>query len=304
MIGSALFPAKPLPATIAFGILPKFDLNFGYRPTGNILYNLQTVSGDLPNFPTTAKVFAISQNKASFSAPETIKQKANNLDFNIEPEIVGSKMTFTDQNGRTLTADVITGDMELTTVYLNNPDILTTRPDSVERAKEIAQTFLSTVGLNTLNYPEDKVEVKYYRMEGGNLTETSSLSSSNLIKVNYVMGDLDKMPVYSVGADNNSVYALVSGRNVVEAKYQPLNVNKGLFATYPLKSVTGAYEELKSGNAVFNKQLEGNAFTVSSVSLGYVAVSGTSYLIPVYVFDMGNGLLAFVPAVDNNWIQR
>src|SRR3990167_1524503 len=74
MIGSALFPAKPLPATIAFGILPKFDLNFGYRPTGNILYNLQTVSGDLPNFPTTAKVFAISQNKASFSAPETIKQ--------------------------------------------------------------------------------------------------------------------------------------------------------------------------------------------------------------------------------------
>jgi len=303
-IQKALFPPKPLPATVAFGILPKFDLNFGNKPTGSITYTLQTVSDELPILPTTAKVFAMGQNKASFSTPDVIKEKAGNLNFATEPEISGTKMKFTDQKGRTLTADVISGNMKLITTYLNDPDILTTRPDSVEQVKKQATDFFETAGLNPFNYPENKIEIKYYRLDGGSLNETSSLSNANLVGINYQMGDIDKIPVYTVDTGRNSVFALASQKNLVEATFEPLNVDKGLFATYPLKDISLAYEELKTGNAVFNKPNNGSGLIVSSVSLGYLANPSASYLIPVYVFDLGNPLLAFVPAVDASWIQH
>ena len=61
-IGSTFFPPKPLPATVAFGILPKFNLEQGFKPPAGVSYELQTVTGELPALPSTAKVFKIYKN--------------------------------------------------------------------------------------------------------------------------------------------------------------------------------------------------------------------------------------------------
>lgn len=303
-IQSALFPPKPLPPTVAFGVLPKFNTGAGYKPAGNITYDLQTVSGGLPEMPTTANVFAANTNKISFSSSDLITAKAKNLGFEEEPQTTGGKMIFVDRNNRTLTVDILNGDLTLTTSYLNDPDILTSRPNNVERAKELARNFMDVAGINTIDYPPGNAQIKYYRLDGGNLTDANSLSNANLVGTNYVFADLDKIPVFTTGKNEDAVSALVSNASVVDAKYQPLNINKGLFATYPLKSVSQAYEELKAGGAIFNKQIDSSTLTVTSVSLGYVADPSAMYLVPVFVFDVGADLLVFVPAVDASWIQR
>lgn len=304
-IQNAIFPPKPLPATVAFGILPKFNLESDNKPAGGITYTLQTISGGLPSLPNKAKVFAIAQNQpASFSAPKDAKRKARELGFGEEPIVSGTGMTFTDANGRTLITDVISGDMNLTSDYLNDPGVLTSRPASVEAAKSLAQTFLRSAGINFPVYPEEKVTTKFLRLDGGQLTTANSLSEANLIEFNYVMNDLDKIPVYVKDRENNLVSAIVSKDKVVEAKFQPLKIERGLFATYPLKNVETAFADLKSGNAVINKPLTSGNQTITSVDLGYVIDGSQNYLVPVYVFELGSGALAFVPAVESAWIQQ
>ncbi len=304
MIQNAIFPPKPLPATVAFGILPKLNLDSDKKPAGGISYNLQTISGSLPHLQNKAKVFSIAQNRSSsFSAPDDARRKARELGFTQEPAISGTTMTFTDANGRTLVLDIISGDMKLSSDFLNDPDILTSRPDSVETARSLAQSFFKSAGINSPVYPDENATIKFLRLDGGQLTTSNSLSGANLVEFNYVMNDLDKIPVYSINDENNSVSAIVSKNKVVEAKFQPLKIDRGLFATYPLKNVETAFADLKSGNVVFNKPLSGDNQTITSVDLGYV-VDREKYLVPVYVFKMASGALGFVPAVDSSWVQK
>src|SRR3989304_10594007 len=63
VLKNTIFPPKPLPATVAFGKLPKLDLTEGIKPQAQITYSIETISGQLPSLPNTAKVFTIASNE-------------------------------------------------------------------------------------------------------------------------------------------------------------------------------------------------------------------------------------------------
>lgn len=304
-IKSSLFPPPAPPPTVAFSKLPKFDSNIGYKAqTGN--FALQTVSGELPILPGSAKVFEIIKDKPSFGASESIKGRALNMGFTKEPaQITGSKMKFlnnsqTSQN--TLTMDSLSGDLLLESDYLSNTKIVSSRPKTVEEAKAAAKSFFATAGLNLSNYPESKIETKNWRIDGGNLVESNSLSSANVVEVIYRPSDLDKLPVISAKSSESNISAIVAQNTIVFAKVKNIKIAKNRFATYPLKGVAQAYEDLKSGNAATDRNQTGNDFIVTSISLGYVQSEiENNYLMPVYLFKLDNGITTYVSAVDPRW---
>ena len=306
-IGAAFFPPKSLPATAAFGILPKFNINAGYKPQGNVHYELQTVTGELPALSSTAKVFNISRNAISFSTFDAIGDRARKLGFTGEPVKFDNELQFKDSgnNNRVLTVNIQNGNLTLTSAYLTDTASLASKPRSVEEAKNTAINFFKAAGVDLSDFPTDKIKTSNYRVDGNSLVQTTSLSTTNLIRVDFNRTDLDKFPIVPEKMDLNPVSVLVSDRAVVDARYNALAIEKNSFATYPLKGSGLAFEDLKAGHAFYNKTYSGQNLTITSVSLGYMDTdSYVEYLIPVYIFNVVGGFSAYVPAVADSWIQR
>lgn len=307
-IKNAISPPKSAPATVAFGILPKFDQNVGFPAKAGISYTIQTVSGELPSLPATAKVFALSKNEPTFGGPAVIRQVAAKLGFPAEPsETLGNNLTFIDgrNSGRKLIMDVLSGDLSISTNYLTNPNILNTRPGSVDEAKSIARDFFKSAGLPLGDYPENKIVTQNYRIDGGDLVEATSLANSNVVHVMYGHADLDKLPVIAAKKTENNVNVTVAKSEIVNAKIINSELLKNKFSTYPLKGIARAFEDLKAGIGDFNDEFNGDLITITSVTVGYVeGDKKKGYLTPVYIFNTANGLSAYVDAIEEAWVRN
>lgn len=306
-VKNAFFPPSPAPPTVAFGKLPRMDLSQGIKARPGIVYNLETITGNFPSLPGVAKVFGVGDAAPSFGTLDLVKSKLANGGFNPEPaELTGGVVKFTDRENetRTITVDVARGDFLLESDYYSNREILEERPDSLESAIDRASGFFKALGIDLVDFGEDKITTKFMRIDGSSLTGATSLSGANLIQVVFNRGDLDGISVIWPQVDEPKFYALVSSQQVVEAKVQNLPIEKFKFATYPLKEPAAAFENLKKGAAAFNKPLTTSEVSIIGVSIGYVESSlNEEFLQPVYFFGGANNFIAYVPAVDEKWIK-
>lgn len=304
-IKAALIPPPPQPATVAFGKLPKLDLSKGVKTPGNINYTIETISGNLPQLPSKLKVFEVVENDPSFGALEQTKVIAARLKFEDNPlEVVSNTAKFIDprEDGRTLTIDIVNGNFKLETDYVNNLDIISKRPRTIEDAIKEASDFFANFGINTKDFPSDKVKTKTYRIDGGNLVETPALSNANLVSVNFLRADIDGVSIASPKAEKVPAWAQVSDRKIVEAELWQLPIAKHRFSTYPLKSASKAFEDLKTGKGALNKTAMNNSFPIRDVYLAYLETKNhNGFLQPVYVFKSDDELIAYVAAIDSQW---
>lgn len=306
-IKDSFFPAPPLPQTVAFGQLPKADLSEGVKAVPNLNYSLQTISGDFPKLPSEAKVFAIAKDEPSFAASGNAKNLAQTLGFDKEPvENSNGMLKFGMQNKPdiTLSIDIVSGNFEFLTNYLNNPSILNSKPKSVEDARQMATDFVKKMNLNLNEFPKDRIQTQMFRVDGGNLIDSSSLSTTNLIEVDFNHADIDMLPVIYPQSRKADVFAITSAGDVVASTSKLLKIQRNQFATYPLKTPSAAFEDLKAGNGAFNDKIINSDVTVIDVSLGYVAsLLNKDYLEPMYFFKTANGPTAYIEAVDPKWIK-
>lgn len=306
-IKNALFPPPPLPATVAFGKLPAMDLSEGYKAPGGISYSIETVSGDLPVLVKEAKAFAIAPGVLSFGALEDVKTKASQNGFSGDvKEINGTKVEFTDpqESGRILTMDKTTGNFMLTSNYATDQSIITSRPESLESAIKSARSFFGNFGISELEFPAEKIRTQFLRIDGNILSKVASLSAANLVQVDFLRADIDKLPVIWPKDMAKLATALVSERKVVAADLNLLPIRKNSFATYPLKGTAAAFSDLKDGRGAFVKPIKTNSMIISDVKLGYVESSKNElYLEPVYLFYSSDEQIGYVPAVDAKWIK-
>lgn len=303
---NALFPPRPLPPTVAFWKLPRADLSEGIVTSGKKTFTLETITGGFPALPVTAKVFAIGATESSFGQLDEMKRRLTNIGFEGEPvEISAGVLKFVDSDGgRTMTVELATGNFTLERDLVADPEILNSRPRSIEDAKNRAADFLRRIGVNLVDFPTDKIEAVMLRVDGSTITATDSLSSANLVQINFMRDDLDELPViWPVKAAPN-FYATVSENEVLEAKMAILPIQKFKFATYPLKGPERAFEDLKAGRAAFNKPVTTTEVMILDIKLGYVeSTKNKEYLAPVYLFRGTGDLVGYVPAVDDIWIK-
>src|SRR3989344_4073751 len=307
-IKNSLIPPKPLPATVAFGKLPKLDLSEGIRPSLNTTYKIETISGQLPQLALRAKVFALAGEESSFGALARTKITVSKIGFNAQEQNLDLHLVkFTDpkQDGRTITINTASGNFEYTSNFTQDTQVISSRPKSVEDAKQAAVSFLNNFDFDLREFPIEKVETRTLRIDGNRLTETPALVNANLVEVNFKRLDIDKIPVISPRESSPSAQALVSSNKVVTATLVRQTIEKHNFATYPLKGTAKAFEELKAGYAAFNKNPQDlERFPIRDVALAYLETRNSQgFLMPVYVFKSDKGLVAYVPAIDETWTK-
>lgn len=321
-------PPKPPPATVAFGKLPPLDFSGGFKPPEKVVYSLETVSGDLPKLDAQANVFEIANPFNSFGDSAKSKQKAKKMGFGDLPvDSTGTVAKFADSENpnRVLVMNIVNGNFEVSSNYLTNIKVLNEKSKSLDEVKEIAQVFLKSADLENVNFVDPKISSALFKIDGSKITEINSLAQANLVAVKYGRGDIDSRKVVYDNFNNPELWLVVSGSNIVAARNNIMDIKFNKFATYPLRGVAEAFEELKKGNTVYNRGLiekvgnveistsqatllkpfEEGKFPIFSIELGYfISSKYEDYLQPVYVFNSDNGLAAYVSAVDDAWIDH
>lgn len=307
VLSNFVSPPVSAPATVAFSKLPPLDLTGGVKIPESTQIRVETVTGSFPALDPVAKVFSFEKNRTTFSDLEQVSKNALRAGFSPKSVQLGqSSAKYFDQKapGRILTIEVASGNFRLEGEYLTNPDLLNSRPKSLGEAQAAAVSLMRNLGLSEISFPENKITTNLFKVDNGRLIDAISLSGTNVVQVVFGMQDLDKIGVYLLNIQDPQAWVLVSQKDILEAEKAVVNVEKQKFATYPLKTSSAAYDELTKGGGVFNKLPKNDLFVVRDVQIGYVLSRKIQkYLQPVYVFKGDSGVMAFVPAVSNSWVE-
>lgn len=301
-ITASLFPPKPPAETVAFGKLPGTDFSEGIKPSVPVSFEIETISGDLPKLPTSAKVFAITSGNSSFGKLENAKARAKTLGFDANPQIITAGFRFTDpqDNSRIFSINSSTGNFLFQSGLAG-----VIKPESRDSAARSARTFFDNFDLNPNEFPDNKMAFADLKFDGNDLIPAQSFADANLVRVDFYRAELDKLAILPISLGKSQVVAQVGQKGVIGAKMNVYNLERFKFATYPLKGVSRAYEELKAGEGIFNTNPNSSLYEITDVSLGYVESGKTSdYLEPVYIFAGRGETKAFISAVDDAWITK
>lgn len=303
-----VFPESPPPALIAFGKLPPINFEEGTKPADGMIYKVETVTGELKDFSGEIKVFVIDSPTIRFGDVQRTNSLAESLGFKVPPVsndeetavyVSGQDKTKTFEIGITSGIAIINSD------YFNNQSLIASQIRGENLARDISSGTVGAFGLRGVDYPAEKIGFVKYKIDNGKLTEVTTLPSANLIQVNYNREDLDKIPVVYTSYQKSKVRVLVSNSGVVAAKVNVTRIQPFRFSTYPLKGTAKAYEQLKAGKAIYNKENTDNVFEIRDIGLAYLDTEAFQpYLQPVYVFKGDDGLEAYVPAIVEDFIDK
>lgn len=310
----ALHPPPPPPPTVAFGILPKPVFSQS-NSSANIAYNLETITGTFPKLPTIGKVYFMPVAKETLLSLERSKEVAKKLGFIGEPVVVTKTIRqWTDNQAplRTLRLDIATGNFEVKYDWANDASLFVQKdlPDT-EAAQTEAKNFLSNLEFVPKEILTAKTLVTFYKASVNSLIPTSSVSSADLVRVDFFRDDIDQMPLFSQTPTVSPLYVIFSGvredkKRLVEIHLTTWQVEKETFATYPLRPVSDAWNDLTSANAyIASLGTSGsNLINIRKIYLAYYyPFEPLNFLEPVYVFEGDKGFYAYVLAVTKSWLS-
>jgi len=308
----------PLPSTppdVAFGKLEAIQFSSGKeKPQKGFI--LQTVSGDLPKMPDQAKVFFVIPQENQLLALEKTNQLAKNLGFSSSPEKIREDLyRYRNQSLKTiLTINPLTKTFFFQYPYLQDQTLITLSLPPQKEIIDAAKGFLEKTGRNHDDLLPEKAKVVLWKITPNGKQPAPSLSEANLAQVNFFREDIENQyHIYPQDLKNSNVSVLVSGdshgnREIVEVKYTYFYIDKEKSATYPLKPISQAWEELKSKDyhlAKLDSQPTSNNIPIRQIYLAYLDPHyPTNFLQPIYVFEGDYGFFGFVPAISIEWVSE
>ncbi len=310
-----LNPPPPPPPTVIFGKLPVIKFPENSNSELELNYRLETIQGGLPKLPEIAKVFFIPKEGPNLLALQRAIQEAKKLGFTTEPQQINEAIYRWD-NGETpsttLKIDINTGNFQLRYAYENDAEVINSQdlPTNQQAAQE-AKNFLDGKGLLTADLATGSAEFVYLKYSPPDLLPVASLSEADFIRANLFRSDLDGLKILPPNPKNSLVSFLFSGirtlgRRIVEINYSYYPIERETFATYPLKNIQTAWQELQGGKGYIANldQSQNINITIRKVSLAYYdADQPQNFLQPVYVFEGDNNFIGFVPAIDPQWME-
>lgn len=307
-----LFPSPPPAPTVTFGKLPKLPFPTN-KDLPTLTYNMQTPEGSLPTFSTQAKVYFMPIPRADLLSLDKARQEAANLGYTNNPtQISESIYQFsTPDNLSMMEVNIVTGTFSLGYNLNSDSSPLSSRPPTADNAGTTAKTFLNRANL----LPDDlsgPVTQEYLKVQNKQLINAISLSEANLIKINLFRKDYDKLPAVTPNPNQANVWFVVSGDNsptkqVVGAQFYYYPVDETQFSTYPIRTSSNAFDDLKAGKGYIANlgQNTNGKITIRRVYLAYFdAGVATEFYQPVVVFEGDNGFVAYVPAVTSTYYSE
>lgn len=307
-----LNPPPPPAPTVGFGALPK--IVFPSKDVGEITYRLETVSGAVPSFGPTVKVFPTLPKKANLLGLDRGSQRASAMGFVFEPEqISGSLYRWSNSLPlpSTLELDYAKETFDLEVSWQSDPGFLNVKliPTEAQTITEV-KNYLKRSGSLPDDMANGVVNTTYLKYNGGKLIDAVSLSEADFVRVDIYRENIDELPVLPSDPDTGVARVLVSGskdqgKRFVNVKYRHTSIDYLNFHTYPVISGQEAWERLVGGQGfVARAAKKGKEMVIRDVYLGYYdSLDEQAYLQPIYVFSGDEGFLAYVSAVDSNFIQ-
>jgi len=309
-----LHPPPPPPPTVTFGKLPK--INFGEESNQpSLSFRLETIEGGLPQLASVGRVYFMPKKEPGFLDLERAKQKARLMGFVGQPEAVSNSLyrwqTETEPK-TTLEMNINTGNFTLRYPYREDQSLLSKKilPTNEQAAAEVKK-FLQTNGYLSDDLANGRAEFAYLRLEGGNLVPAISLSEADFIRVNLFRADLDGMKILPPNPRESLISFLFSGarergKQIVEINYTYFPIERETFATYPLKAVQAAWQELQGGEGYIANLGENSdgKITIRKVYLAYFeSAAEQNFLQPIFVFEGDRHFFGYVAAVSPEWTE-
>ena len=324
IIVNAIFPPKLPPPTVSFGKLP--DVSFP-PPTSSTSYTyiINTVSGSLPSSGDRATVYKILQPEITLLNLQNTKDLVSKTEFGAIPPVAISEIVYQWTNPtlprKVLTYNILSQNFDIVSQYLSFPDIYGGSFTSDTIAVDTSKSFLQSFNAYPDDIDETKTKTTLLSLQNGKFVAASSLSTTQLIHVDFFQKDINKLSIYYPHPPATLINTVVTnavtanaqpgqnsaGLQVVETHYIHNQIDPNTNATYPIKSVQEAFVDLQRSRNTYIAQYYGTAqnIPIRDVGLGYYgADTQTQYLMPIYVFQGDNGFLAYVSAIKDAWIQK
>ncbi len=314
IIKNTYFPTIPKP-TIAFGKLQ--PQNFPANAVNqNFTYSINTLTGGLPNLSSQLKVYRMRPFQPDLLAVNKFQNRIKNAGFEEGYTAISDKIFEWKSNQsyggieKRIRFNTINNNFTVTSLYKTDADVLSAKNLPTEtKAIDIATNFLKNIEALPEDIDLEKIKNNLFSIQNESLITATSLSNSQVIEVNFFQKDINKLPIFYEKPNSSNISILIAGGKYqsqvvgVNFIYQPILEES---STYPLKSVTAAYEELKNGQAYIASYFgTSENITITNVFLAYYIGSQTQdFLMPVFVFEGNDGFFAYVPAVTDEWINK
>ena len=307
-----LHPEPPPEPTVAFGKLSAIEFP---QPTTKhqFTYKLETPSGGLPALADRATVYALPPKKANLLALDKAKALAKKLNFLEEPQKLTSDIyRFSKQLPALLTLDVnLINDTFLMEYQWQNDEIILTQkqfPSETFITEQVQQT-LEQLNLLTSDLETGEAQVSYLKARVNTLISAPSLSEADFVRVD-LFRNTEEVPVVTPYPPEANISFIFSGSNeqdkqIIYLKYDYYPVDYNSLATYPLKPITTAWEEFQA-NKAYIARVENNTNQEIAIRRIYLALYDSDqfqpFLQPVYVFQGDNNFVAYISAIDSEWL--
>lgn len=333
IIKNIIIPPETQPANFLYGEIP--DIVFPESTNGSKLtYEINTVSGSLPEFPDRINVYQLIAPKPSLLNLDKTKEKIKRLGFVdesgslLKETVLGNDNYLWAENtnlGRRITINSLTSDFALTSNFLSLPGVLNSNQSPTrDGAIKTVTNFLTLaeIPLDDIDFAKSKVE--FYSIDNGRLIPENNLSKAKIARIDLVQKNLEfdldtgipdltggykkikmDLPIMYSFAPYTTMSFLV-GKNedseeIVKANFVHKiadTANKNV-ATYNIKNAEQAFKELQEGKA-FVATYVGlkSKVTINNIYLAYYLDDKTEkYLMPIIVFEGTDGFLAYVSAL-------
>lgn len=327
----ARYPKKDLP-TATFGKLPKLNIpSLALEEQSTPEYFLETVTGGLPNLGELAYVYKLKEKKYSLLSEDKTRELAKSLGFKSEPKSLSSTEFFWSnaKEGRTLNANVITGNFRLETdLNILSDSLIGGAAPSHDEAVRLSGSILKNL---TPDYSEGEKETTLVKIKNGTLSQALSLAEAVAGKVDYFRA-IENIPILGPNPKAGLIQVYVTKSAESQIQRFPIiyftnwEIEKSKNATYPLITVSAAYNAVVNGraNIVHLKKDTDDPFTsyspfslrnitINNIFLGYFdSLNFQKFLQPIYVFQGrfvasdGNGgeYIAYYPAIAKEWLEE
>ncbi len=315
----ATHPIPLYPPQMEFGKLPAPVFTHVATSSSGLKFKLENVEGlPIKDATSAGRVYSMPKKLPSLLAAQRAREFAAKLDFKEkEQPLSSSYYRFTDflDKYRTFEIDINTGNFKLLYDYQNNPSVISTDSiSSKDQAIKEVKDYIQSRSLFDGSILNGKITVTnlFYDPQTKTATAASSLSNTNLMRINFFRNDLDKKKLLSPGFSESYNFALYTPSSDAKARilqlfyaFWPISLDN--FGTYPLRSSESAWQDLLDGYALvvnIGNNKPDQTFVIRHIYLAfYDSEEPQNYLQPIYVFEGDNDFVAYLPAVSSDWLE-
>jgi hypothetical protein len=279
-------------------------------------FSLETITGGLPKFASdSAVVYFMPKDPPNLLAITKTQDFAKKLEFDPTPfQETRTIYRFQDLQFplRKLQYDIVSNNFVMKYSYEQDTGLFTEgtiRDQNV--AIQDAIEFLKNNQIYKTDFEHGSRKVIKQRLVGFLLIPTDNLSTTDAMQVNLFRGSVNSLAVVTPNPDEGQIQILLSGaktpkKKILEVIYTYWPIDQQTAATYSLKPIESAWQELQSGGGFIAKfPINGETTaTIRNIYLAYYdSFEPQTYLQPVYVFEGDHEFTAYVHAINPEWVE-